>query len=102
MSPGKGSEAGAGGVAEGGEEAELEQMRSDWSSTPAWLQKNKMVEVHADGDWWQAKAVKCVHGKVCNDGDAFNFACSNLAPLLCAASMRSPLTGAVAFSRWKS
>eukprot|EP00961_Rhodomonas_salina_P070698 949396-Rhodomonas_salina.1 len=49
------------------DEAELDKCRSDWAKAPEWLKKNAMVEVEYDGDWWQAKAVKCVSGKIrCN------------------------------------
>jgi hypothetical protein len=37
---------------------------SNWSKTPGWLKRNSLVEIQWGGEWWQAKALKCMDGRV--------------------------------------
>ena len=59
-----GAEEGAEGGAGDGEDVGEAGGRGEWKSTPDWLKRNMLVEVEWGSDWWQAKAIKCVKGKV--------------------------------------
>jgi len=34
------------------------------ADTPAWLKRNSLIEVQWGGEWWQAKAIKCINKQV--------------------------------------